>query len=161
MAIGSTEIPERIKFFRKLRGITQEELSKASGINFGLIRKYECGERCPKLEQLQSIASALSISLDTLLDFDINTTGDVMSILIRLDEKGCVDFSGRKNKDGSYKPSSVCVSFKSEELCSLIANYMCFRERISSESDVLLKAENSDLPLQIEKTKFMLDDTTL
>ena len=70
-------------------------------------------------------------------------------------------FSGRKNKDGSYKPSSVGVSFKSEELCSLIANYMSFRERISSESDVLLKSGNTDLPLQIEKTKFMMDDTTL
>ena len=161
MAINSTEIPERIKFFRKLRGITQEELSKKSGIHFGLIRKYECGERCPKLEQLQSIASALGISLETLLDLDIKTAGDVMSILIRLDEKDCIDFSGRKNKDGSYKPSSVVVSFKNKELTSLIASYLNLRERVSSESDVILDSGNSDLQLQIEKTKFMMDETTL
>ena len=46
-------IGELIKKYRKERGITQLELSQASGVNFSLLRNYEIGNRKPKIEQLK------------------------------------------------------------------------------------------------------------
>ena len=160
MAINSTDIPNRIKFFRKLRSMTQEELSRSSGINFSLIRKYESGHLTPKLDQIQIIASGLGISLNTFLDSDISTVGDVMGLLIKLDEAGVIQFSGQKKKDGSYRPSSIGVSISNSELRSALSGYMSFKDKIS-DPDTFLTDEDSGLQIQIEKTRFMLDDSSL
>ena len=45
-------IAEKMKLYRKLRGMTAEELSNASGIDYSQIRRYEAGQRNPKFEQL-------------------------------------------------------------------------------------------------------------
>ena len=50
------KIGEKIRAFRELKGLTQEQLGKLSGINGGTIRKYELGIRNPKQEQLIKIA---------------------------------------------------------------------------------------------------------
>lgn len=160
MAINSTDIPNRIKFFRKLRGMTQEELSRSSGINFSLIRKYESGHLTPKLDQIQIIASGLGISLNTFLDSDISTVGDVMGLLIKLDEAGVIHLSGQKKKDGSYRPSSIGVSIDNTELRSALSGYMSFKDKLS-DPDAVLVDEESGLKVQIEKTRFMLDDSSL
>ena len=38
-------VGEKMKRYRKLRNMSQEELSEASGINVSTIKKYECGFR--------------------------------------------------------------------------------------------------------------------
>ena len=50
------EINEKIRYFRKQRGISQELLAERTGINVNTIRKYEIGIRKPKVEQLKKIA---------------------------------------------------------------------------------------------------------
>ena len=39
---------EKIKYFRNMRGISQEMLGQLSGINSATIKKYEYGIRNPK-----------------------------------------------------------------------------------------------------------------
>ena len=63
MTNKNDDISKKIKYFRKLRGMTQEELSVASGIDYSQIRRYETGARNPKFDQLQSIARARIIIL--------------------------------------------------------------------------------------------------
>ena len=47
---------EKIKYFRNMRGISQETLGQLSGINSATIKKYEYGIRNPKPDQLLKIA---------------------------------------------------------------------------------------------------------
>ena len=53
------EINEKIRYFRKQRGLSQELLAERTGINVNTIRKYEIGIRKPKVEQLKKIADGL------------------------------------------------------------------------------------------------------
>ena len=72
-------IGSKIQKYRKLKDMTQDELSKQSGIYLSTIKKYESGERNPKPDQLQKIAEALGISVTVFLDYDINTVSDVFT----------------------------------------------------------------------------------
>ena len=80
-------IGSKIQKYRKLKDMTQDELSKQSGIYLSTIKKYESGERNPKPDQLQKIAEALGISVTVFLDYDINTVSDVLSLVMKLNEQ--------------------------------------------------------------------------
>ena len=62
------EINEKIRYFRKQRGLSQELLAERTGINVNTIRKYEIGIRKPKVEQLKKIADGLEISVIEFLE---------------------------------------------------------------------------------------------
>lgn len=52
MSNKNNDICDKIKRYRKLRNMSQEELASASGINISSIKKYEAGFRNPKTEQI-------------------------------------------------------------------------------------------------------------
>ena len=60
------EINEKIRYFRKQRGLSQELLAERTGINVNTIRKYEIGIRKPKVEQLKKIADGLENEADLI-----------------------------------------------------------------------------------------------
>ena len=86
-------IGSKIQKYRKLKDMTQDELSKQSGIYLSTIKKYESGERNPKPDQLQKIAEALGISVTVFLDYDINTVSDVLSLVMKLNEQSSLKIS--------------------------------------------------------------------
>jgi transcriptional regulator with XRE-family HTH domain len=55
---------EKLKELRQAKGMSQADLSAASGIPIGTIRDYEQGKRDPLLSNAQRLAKALSVSLD-------------------------------------------------------------------------------------------------
>ena len=57
---------EKIKFYRKEKGLTQKELSARAGIPTISLQQYESGARCPKIETLQKIAKALEIPVNNI-----------------------------------------------------------------------------------------------
>lgn len=64
---------EKIKFYRKKRGLTLKELGLKSGyLNHGDVRiaQYENGSRYPRLETLERIAKSLDISVSVLIEAD-------------------------------------------------------------------------------------------
>ena len=63
----------RIKQCRKLKGLTQEGLAKASGISLLSVRRYESGERIASEKVLHSIANALGVSFFDLVKDDIES----------------------------------------------------------------------------------------
>ena len=67
----TNEIAEKIKKYRKVKNMSQDMLADASGINVSMIKKYECGIRNPKPEQLLKIANALGISIDALYSHEM------------------------------------------------------------------------------------------
>jgi len=60
-------IAKKIIHYRKLKGITQETLSEATGLNVRTIQRIESGEVDPRLYTLKSIADALDVNLEELL----------------------------------------------------------------------------------------------
>jgi repressor LexA len=57
----------KIQQLRKERRMSQAELARKAGISEISIRKYENGDRKPKIETLQRIANALDVDLDLFL----------------------------------------------------------------------------------------------
>ena len=69
---------EKIRQLRVKQGFTQKELGERSGIGESTIRKYELGQRNPKLETLNKSASALGVSASSLLDDKENSFSETM-----------------------------------------------------------------------------------
>jgi transcriptional regulator with XRE-family HTH domain len=58
----------RVKFFRKSKGLSQEELAAHSGLHRTYIGAIERGERNISLNNVEKIAKALGVKPSTLLD---------------------------------------------------------------------------------------------
>ena len=76
------EINEKIRYFRKQRGLSQELLAERTGINVNTIRKYEIGIRKPKVEQLKKIADGLEISVIEFLNIEIENEAYLLTCLM-------------------------------------------------------------------------------
>ena len=91
-------VGKKIRAYREFRGLNQIQLAELSGINVGTIRKYELGLRNPKPEQLERIASALGLNVSIFLDFNIETVGDVLSLLFAIDDSVNLSLSETRNQ---------------------------------------------------------------
>lgn len=58
------KIAKKIRALRKTRGMTQQQLADALGIDRASVSNYEIGRRQPRLSELEKIASVLGASLD-------------------------------------------------------------------------------------------------
>ena len=58
----------KIQILRKKNGLSQAELARRAGISEISIRKYESGDRTPKIQTLSKIAEALHVPLYELYD---------------------------------------------------------------------------------------------
>ncbi len=62
-ALGS-----KIKYYRKQKGYTQDMLAEKTELSKMSIRRYETGERQPRVEQLEKIADALEVSISEFME---------------------------------------------------------------------------------------------
>lgn len=58
---------KNLKKLRLEHHLTQEELSKATGINRSNLAMYEKDNRCPQVEKLQILANYFGVDMNTLL----------------------------------------------------------------------------------------------
>ncbi len=129
-------VGEKIRAYRKMRGISQKMLGKlAGGINEVTIRKYEAGDRNPKPDQLLKIADALGISINIFMDFDIETLSDVLSLIFKMDEQLDVEFTGKKNKKGEYAPDSIFLKFNNPLINDRLAKWARTRDLVQQTVD--------------------------
>ena len=61
--IERMNVAEKIRYYRQLKGLSQEQLGKRADIHENTIRKYELGIRKPKLDQLKKIAGGCGVSV--------------------------------------------------------------------------------------------------
>lgn len=66
---------QRIAVLRKEKGFTQEKLSEMIGISRPVMVKIENNQRTISLDEGELISSSLSISIDTLLDYEKEDSG--------------------------------------------------------------------------------------
>ncbi len=61
---------ERLKYLRKIKGITQVELSKHLGYGYTAISNYENAKHQPDYDTLMKIAEYFGVSVDFLVGYD-------------------------------------------------------------------------------------------
>lgn len=138
-------VGEKIKTYRKMRGISQKTLGElAGGINEVTIRKYEAGDRNPKPEQLLKIANALGISINLFMDFDIETVSDVLSLVFKMDEQLDITFTGKKNKKGEYDPNSIALKFNNPAVSKKLATWARTRDLVQKTVDARDEFDTED-----------------
>ena len=62
----NTQLGMRIRYLRKQKGMSQEDLALESGVNKNYLSDLERGERNPTVLVMEKIATALGIDLSTL-----------------------------------------------------------------------------------------------
>jgi hypothetical protein len=118
---------------------------------------------------LLKIADALGISINTLLDFDIKTISDLLSLIFKMDEQLDMKLEATKDDTGIYDASSIRLSFSNDTVNQKLLSYIlaCQKreEYISShmESDTPQYAETlADIENNISDLQNrLLDDNTI
>ena len=101
------QIGNRIKEYRKSKGITQKELALRAEIPYSTYSNYENNNREPNREQLQKIATALDVPLYELMGFD-------GSIRINPNKQRPFDIAIQKfqnNEDLTYEDEQVITEY--------------------------------------------------
>ena len=122
-------VGEKIKLFRNLKKLSQKALSELSGVSEIAIRKYEAGDRSPKPEQLKKIAHALEIGENILFDIplsslSIDTVGDVMALLLLLENKIGATYVAPTNNKGEINCSKLSIHFENAKVNELLARWI-------------------------------------
>ena len=64
----NTQLGMRIRYLRKQKGLSQEDLALDSGVNKNYLSDLERGERNPTIVVLEKIATSLGVTLSTLFN---------------------------------------------------------------------------------------------
>jgi len=80
----SKQLGLNIKYLRKVRNLTQNQLADKIGVNRAMIGSYEEGRAVPKLPALQILSHYFNVSIDSLVNIDLstesNSAGDTQNI---------------------------------------------------------------------------------
>jgi transcriptional regulator with XRE-family HTH domain len=66
-------IGTNIRYLRKMKGLTQDQLADKIGVNRAMIGSYEEERAIPKLPAIQALAHYFGLSIDHLLNTDLST----------------------------------------------------------------------------------------
>ena len=130
-------VGKKIRAYREFRGYSQIQLAELSGINAGTIRKYELEIRNPKPDQLEKIATALGLNVSVFLDFNIETVGDVLSILFAIDDS--VNLSLSETSD-----QNIAMTFDNPTMQDFFKKWCQFKNVYEKEKAEILAIEDED-----------------
>jgi transcriptional regulator with XRE-family HTH domain len=97
-----------LKYLRKSKELTQDQLADKIGINRAMIGSYEEGRAIPKISVIQDIAHYFNISIDMLISKDLNISQKEVST-------GSLDITG-----SNVRVVSTIVDRDNNELITLI-----------------------------------------
>ena len=123
---------EKIKYFRLARNMTQEQLAQEAEISFSTLRKYEANERNPKYEQLLKIASALEISVNIFMDFDIQTISDLLSILFKMENQADLKINTMQELDAASSEDALFLHFQNNYINQVLKTYYSSTKSINN-----------------------------
>ncbi len=66
----------------------------------------------------------MGISIYQFMDFDIETTSDVLTLLFQLDEQIDMNFEMKKDRKGNPIPSSIKISFNNADINERLCKYI-------------------------------------
>lgn len=105
-------IGDKIKYFRKQRGITQAQLAELTGIHPVSIRKYETNKMQPQSQQIERIAEALRVSSGAIRESNsetihLETIGDFLGLLMLWHKSGVLRIEGQRGEDNLLIATTV------------------------------------------------------
>lgn len=154
---NAKSVAEKIKYYRNIKKMSQDELAEASGINVSTIKKYECSIRNPKPDQLQKIATALGISINAFISNDIESVNDILFLLMKLERQANLNINGNKDENGKYDANSITLTFSDSQINNLLAEYLELKDgkmgNDSADMPVDYDAVISDLVINIDRVK--------
>lgn len=126
-------IADKIKYFRKKKGLTQKDLAEKSGLSIATIQGYEQNKYNPKLVTLMKIADALEVDF-TQLEDNFRIFVDVKEEIDRSDLRFLKDYCDSKlctipsNERNELKESIQFsiheqYNFSEDQLSNLVAEY--------------------------------------
>ena len=65
--IPAEKAKSRLEYYRRLRGLSQDQLAQLSGVHKNTIWSYEHGMVNPKIDTLQKLCKALNVSLEEMI----------------------------------------------------------------------------------------------
>ncbi len=74
MPVSNKEFGDKVKSYRKLAGLSQDNLSEKIGKSREFINKVEAGEKNPSLDTFVDMANVLDVTADQLLGDSIHIT---------------------------------------------------------------------------------------
>ena len=78
----------RLRACRKKAGLNQEELAERTGVSIMTIRRWEWGERSPRVDEIKALAKALGVSEADLLNDPPEKSGEwILNITVRQELK--------------------------------------------------------------------------
>ncbi len=112
---------QRLKNLRLEKGYTQKELGAAVGVSVVSVRSWEQNTKKPTMDALLSLGRTFSVSMDTLMDFqlgDIPNSGLVLSPAERslLENYQILDAHGRKAVETLCAIEAERISIQQEPL---------------------------------------------
>ena len=149
-------IGERIKYFRKKRKMTQEQLAELTGIHPVSIRKYETNKMQPQIEQIERIASTLQVNANAIIGYNgaptrVDTVGDLMGLLMTLYRARVLLIVGDHDEDFSIKPETAKITIN-----PALAGFFRVLSPNDSENSIVL----SDIIVTLQDTDCLQDFLT-
>ncbi len=84
----SKQLGLNIKYLRKVRNLTQDQLADKIGVNRAMIGSYEEGRAVPKLPALQILSHYFNVSIDSLVNIDLSTESNSAGETQNIDSVG-------------------------------------------------------------------------
>ena len=149
-------VGERIKYFRKERKMTQEQLAELTGIHPVSIRKYETNKMQPQIEQIERIASTLQVNANAIIGYNgaptrVDTVGDLMGLLMTLYRARVLLITGDHDEDFSIKPETAKITIN-----PALAGFFRVLSPNDSENNISL----SDIIVTLQDTDRLQDFLT-
>ena len=85
--LSQKQIGQRIAELRKMKGLSQKDLSKSVGISRPSLTQIENGNRNVDIMELQRLSIVLGFSLDEFMSKDFTVVQDVVSIAEKKSKK--------------------------------------------------------------------------
>lgn len=109
---------------RKKKGMSQEEVAEKLGVSRQTISKWETDETLPDIRQSKKLSVLYGLSLDELIEFDINVK-EIQEMIDKTSEKisDKIDWTkawGKKYPILTQYQSQVDISFYASELRRLL-----------------------------------------
>ena len=99
---------QRLKGLRLDRGYTQQQLSSAVGVSVVALRSWEKNAKKPAMDTLLSLGRTLSVSMDTLLDFQLGNASK-SSLVLSSAEKGLLKKYRALDDHGKKVVDTLCA----------------------------------------------------
>lgn len=89
-------IGQKIKFFRKKLGLTQDEFADKYGFSVGQIKHWETDRHQPDVDSIKLLSSIFKITTDTLLGFENEQNDPLLDLLLSDIQKDYNKLDGRE-----------------------------------------------------------------